>query len=99
MQWFLSESGWDPKWVNKRQLELLFEEPTIAPSEKGILVIDEHGDRKWGKHTAHLGRQWLDNIGKTETGVVSVSSLWADERVHYPLDFEPFTPVHHFEGA
>jgi SRSO17 transposase len=30
-------------------------------------VIDEHGDRKWGKNTAHLGRQWLENIGKVET--------------------------------
>jgi hypothetical protein len=36
------------------------------------------------------------NIGKTDNGVVSVSSLWADERVYYPVDFEPYTPSHHF---
>jgi hypothetical protein len=30
-----------------------------APSADGVLVIDEHGDRKWGKHTAHVGKQWL----------------------------------------
>jgi hypothetical protein len=29
--------------------------------------------------------------------VVSVSSLWADERVYYPLEVEPYTPAHHFE--
>ena len=63
------------------------------------LVIDEHGDRKWGKHTAHVGRQWLANIGKTESGVVSVTSLLADERVYYPVDFEPYTPAHHFDGG
>jgi hypothetical protein len=47
--------------VDKRRLELLFGEgATAAPSEQGFLVIDEHGDRKWGKHTAHDGgRQWL----------------------------------------
>ena len=28
--------------------------------------IDEHRDRKWGKKTAHVGRQWLANIGKTD---------------------------------
>jgi hypothetical protein len=99
LQWFLSESRWDPKEVNARRLELLFEESTTAPNEKGVLVIDEHGDRKWGKHTAHVGRQWLANIGKTESGVVSVSSLWADEGVYYPLEFEPYTPAHHFEGG
>ncbi len=97
LQWFLSESRWDPEGVNERRLELLLGEPASAPSEEGVLVIDEHGDRKWGKKTAHVGRQWLANIGKTDNGVVSVSSLWADERVYYPLEVEPYTPAHHFE--
>jgi hypothetical protein len=99
LQWFLSESGWDPQEVEERRLELLFEDPMTAPDGDGVLVIDEHGDRKWGKHTAHVGRQWLANIGKTENGVVSVSSLLAYERVYWPLAFEPYTPSHHFEGA
>ena len=59
LQWFLSESRWDPKEVNQRRIELLFEESASAPNEKGVLAIDEHGDRKWGKKTAHVGRQWL----------------------------------------
>ncbi|MDQ3182936.1 MAG: IS701 family transposase [Actinomycetota bacterium] len=99
LQWFLSESGWDPKEVNERRLELLVEDPATAPEEGGVLVIDEHGDRKWGKHTAHVGKQWLGNIGKTENGVVSVSSLLADEGVYFPLEVEPYTPAHHFEGG
>jgi SRSO17 transposase len=99
LQWFLSESGWDPKEVNEHRLELLFEERATAPSWKGALIIDEHGDRKWGNRTAHVGRQWLANIGKTDSGVVSVSSLWADEGVYYPVDFEPYTPSHHFGGG
>jgi SRSO17 transposase len=99
LQWFLSESGWDPSEVNERRLELSFEELTIAPTENGVLVIDEHGDRKWGKRTAHVGRQWLANIGKTDSGVVSVTSLWAEEGVYWPMDFEPYTPSHHFEGG
>ncbi len=99
LQWFLSESGWDPEDLNRRRLELLFEDPATAPNERGVLVIDEHGDRKWGKHTAHVGRQWLANIGKTDNGVVSVTSLWADEGVYYPLEVEPYTPAHHFEGG
>jgi hypothetical protein len=99
LQWFLSESRWDPQEVNQRRIELLFEESASTPNEKGVLVIDEHGDRKWGKHTAHVGRQWLANIGKTESGVVSVSSLWADEKIYWPVNFEPYTPAHHFGGG
>lgn len=99
LQWFVSESGWNPEELNRRRIELLLEGPSTAPDEDGVLVIDEHGDRKWGKKTAHVGRQWLANIGKTDNGVVSVSSLWADEGVYYPLEVEPYTPAHHFEAG
>ncbi len=96
LQWFLSESTWDPDAVNRRRLELLTTDPLTAPTAAGVLVIDEHGDRKWGSHTAHVGRQYLANIGKVDNGVVSVTSLWADERVYYPLHVKPYTPAHHF---
>ena len=100
LQWFLSESGWNPEQVNRRRVKLMLEDPkSSAPSTDGVLVIDEHGDRKWGKKTAHVGRQWLANIGKTDSGVVSVSSLLADERLYWPVGFEPYTPAHHFEGG
>ncbi|MCA1837534.1 MAG: IS701 family transposase, partial [Actinobacteria bacterium] len=98
LQWFLSESsGWDPHSMNAKRIGLLAADPKSTPDERGVLVIDEHGDRKWGKKTAHVGRQWLGNMGKVENGVVSVSSLWADEGVYYPLEVEPYTPEHHFE--
>ena len=38
-------------------------------------------------------------IGKSDSGVVSVTSLWADEGVYWPMDFELYTPAHHFEGG
>jgi hypothetical protein len=46
-----------------------------------------------------VGIQYLGGIGKTENGVVSVSSVYADERLYYPLEVEPYTPAHHFEGG
>src|SRR5207237_946685 len=58
--------------------------------------IDETGDRKAGHQTAHVSRQYLANLGKLDNGVVSVSSLWADERVYSPVDFEPSTPAVYF---
>ena len=52
-----------------------------------------------GKRTPRVGRQWLANIGKSENGVVSVSSLLADEEMYYPLEVEPYTPAHRFAGG
>jgi hypothetical protein len=99
LQWFLTESGWDPEMVNRRRMELMLEELGTSPNGSGALVIDETGDRKDGKATAHVGIQYLGGIGKTENGVVSVSSVYADERLYYPLEVEPYTPAHHFEGG
>lgn len=38
-------------------------------------------------------RQWLANIGKRpkKNGVLSVSSLFADEGVYWPVNFENLT--------
>jgi hypothetical protein len=99
LQWFLTESTWDPEEINRRRVELILEDSQTAPQKSGALVIDETGDRKDGKATAHVGKQYLGGIGKVDNGVVSVSSLYADERLYYPLEVEPYTPEHHFEGG
>jgi SRSO17 transposase len=99
LQWFLTESTWSAAAVTTRQVDLLRADPTTAPDAAGVLVIDETGDRKWGTKTAHVGRQYLGSIGKVDSGVVTVSSVWADDHVYYPLAVEPFTPGHHFAGG
>jgi SRSO17 transposase len=80
-------------------MEIVLGDPGTAPQAGGALVVDETGDRKDGKATAHVGRQYLGGVGKIDDGVVSVSSLWVDERVCYPIEVEPYTPAHHFEGG
>src|SRR5260221_13792352 len=67
-----------------------------APHGGGVLVIDDSGDRKDGTKTAHVGHQWLGRYGKTDNGVVTVTALWADERIYYPLHAVPYTPARHF---
>ena len=96
LQFFLSESRWDPEQVNARRLELLLADPATAPHGGGVLVIDDSGDRKDGTKTAHVGHQWLGRYGKTDNGVVTVTTVWADERLYYPVHAVPYTPARHF---
>src|SRR6516225_4623127 len=96
LQYFLSESTWDSEAVNAKRLELLLAEPQTAPHARGVLVIDDSGDRKDGGATAHVGRQWLGRYGKTDNGIVTVTTVWADARLYYPLHAVPYTPAHHF---
>ena len=96
LQFFLSESRWDAERVNARRLELLRADPATAPHGGGVLVIDDSGDRKDGTKTAHVGHQWLGRYGKTDNGVVTVTTVWADERLYYPVHAVPYTPAKHF---
>jgi hypothetical protein len=99
LQFFLSESGWEVDAVNARRLESLWEDPATRPHEDGVLVIDETGDRKDGKNTAHVAHQYLSSVGRIANGIVSVSSVWADERLYYPLHIEPYEPAARLPGG
>jgi hypothetical protein len=96
LQFFLPEARWDHEQVNARRSELLRAGPATAPHGGGVLVIDDSGDRKDGVKTAHVGHQWLGRYGKTDNGVVTVTTVWADERLYYPVHAVPYTPARHF---
>lgn len=93
LQWFLSESTWDAEAIGARRLELLLGDAATRPTDRGVLVIDETGDRKDGTKTAHVAHQYLGSVGRIANGIVSVTSLWADEDVYYPLHVAPYTPA------
>jgi hypothetical protein len=40
----------------------------------GVLVVDDTGGRQGDTKTAHVGRQWLGRYGKTDNGVVTVTT-------------------------
>jgi DDE superfamily endonuclease len=93
LQAFLSESTWDVALVQQQRLTILLTDPATRPHEGGVLILDETGDRKDGSKTAYVARQYLGSLGKVENGIVAVTSLWADERVSYPLHGEPYDPA------
>ncbi|MFD7407504.1 transposase [Streptomyces sp. NPDC059866] len=67
LQFFLSESTWDAEQVNDRRLELLRERRGDRAARRRSDVLDDSGDRKDGRATAHVGRQWLGRHGKPTT--------------------------------
>jgi SRSO17 transposase len=43
-----------------------------------------------------VGHQWLGRYGKIGNGVVTVTTVWAGERLYYPVHAVPYTPARHF---
>jgi hypothetical protein len=99
LQYFLSESPWDGEAINARRLELFLNDPSTAPHQEGVLIIDDSGDRKSGTKTDHVARQYLGSVGKVDNGIVAVSSLWADPRIYFPLHVLPYTPAGRLPGG
>jgi SRSO17 transposase len=93
LQFFLSESTWSIEAIQQQRLQILLSDPATRPHEAGVLIIDETGDRKAGTKTAHVARQYLGSVGKVDNGIVAVTSLWADERLYYPLHVQPYEPA------
>ena len=56
------------------------------------MVIDETGDRKKGKKTDYVARQYLGSVGKIDNGIVSVNAYGIYENVTFPLMFKVFKP-------
>jgi SRSO17 transposase len=99
LQWFLSEAAWDVAAITARRLELLLGDPATAPTDAGVLIIDETGDPKDGSKTPHVAKQSLGSLGKVAHGIVAVSTVWADAAIYYPLHVRPYTPASRLPGG
>src|SRR2546423_15112358 len=64
LQFFLSESVWEPEAVNHRRLGLLLADPVTAPPGGGGLGIDGSGGREGGTRAPHGGRADLGRAGQ-----------------------------------
>ncbi|MFH7029172.1 MAG: IS701 family transposase [Heteroscytonema crispum UTEX LB 1556] len=68
---FLSKSPWNVELLKSRRLQILLQS---LKRSSFILCIDETGDRKKGKTTDYVDRQYIGNLGKIENGIVSVNA-------------------------
>ena len=86
---FLAYSDWSVKKLKNRRLNKL----KRALKGKAItVVVDETGDRKKGKKTDYVARQYLGSVGKIDNGIVSVNAYGVYCNITFPLIFKVFKP-------
>ena len=68
---FLTESPWKVEAIREQRLQLILK---CLRCRKIQLIIDETGDRKKGKKTDYVSRQYIGNLGKVENGIVAVTA-------------------------
>jgi SRSO17 transposase len=86
---FLTESPWKVEEIKKRRLAIIL---WRLGGEEIILIIDETGDKKKGKTTDYVDRQYIGNLGKVENGIVSVNAYGVWQGITLPLLFKVYKP-------
>lgn len=85
---FLTEAPWSATKINERRLEIMNKCSQTRISRGFSLIIDDSGHRKSGNFTEGVGRQYIGEIGKTDNGIVVVTTHLYDGRKSLPLDIE-----------
>ena len=86
---FLAYSDWS---VDKLRLIRLKKLKKALDDNKITVVIDETGDRKKGKKTDYVARQYLGSVGKVDNGIVSVNAYGVYSNITFPLMVKVFKP-------
>lgn len=86
---FLQHAPWQVEDLQMRRLQLIKQ---IIGERSIILCIDETGDKKAGKTTDYVAKQYIGNLGKTANGIVSVNAYAVVDDITYPLIFKIFKP-------
>ena len=85
---FLTEAPWSDARLNQRRLEVMNQCSQTRISRGFALILDDSGHRKSGNFTSGVGRQYIGEIGKTDNGIVVVTTHLYDGKKSLPLDLE-----------
>ncbi|MDJ1184289.1 IS701 family transposase [Roseofilum casamattae] len=86
---FIANSPWSVEELRGRRIRKTLE---ALQGEKIAVIIDETGDRKKGKKTDYVARQYLGSVGKVDRGIVSVNAYGVYENITFPLLCKVFKP-------
>lgn len=86
---FLQRAPWQVEQFRARRLELIKQ---LIGERSIILWINETGDKKAGKTTDYVAKQYIGNLGKTDNGIVSVNAYAVVDNITYPWVFKIFKP-------
>ncbi len=89
LQQFVNQSPWDEQAVLRTYRRLL---AASLADAAGVIVIDDTGFAKKGRHSAGVARQYSGTLGKTDNCQVAVSLHYAAPKGDYPLALRLYLP-------
>jgi len=89
LQQFINQSPWDAAPILREYRACMAE---VLAGEDGLIVIDDTGFAKQGKHSVGVKRQYSGTLGKVGNCQVAVSLHYANGEADYPLALRLYLP-------
>ena len=86
---FLTKSPWQAQQLRNQRLSFTLQ---ALKNRKIFVIIDETGDKKKGKSTDYVSRQYLGKLGKIDNGIGSVTAWGLIDNITFPLSFAIYKP-------
>lgn len=86
LQFLLERAVWD-----ERELRgIVAAQAVAALGGDGVLIFDETGDLKKGRHSLGAARQYTGTAGRVENAQVTTWAVWATKTGHALIDYEVY---------
>src|SRR5215207_2664673 len=89
LQQFINQSPWDPSPILAAYRARM---AAAFAAEDGVIVVDDTGFPKQGKHSVGVARQYSGTLGKRANCQVATSLHYASGRGEYPLALRLYLP-------
>jgi SRSO17 transposase len=88
-QHLLPDMVWDEGALNRQRIAVL----QMLPSEgEGVLIIDDTGFEKKGRHSVGVARQYTGTVGKVTNCQVTVNCHYAERTLAWPVATRLYLP-------
>jgi len=89
LQSFLTRAAWDSKEMDRLRIEHMLRHASVG---SGVVVVDDTGFAKKGRHSVGVARQYSGTLGRVDNCQVVVSLQYVDSRFDWPVNARVYLP-------
>jgi SRSO17 transposase len=88
-QHLLTDMVWDERALNRQRIALM---QMLASEGDGVLIFDDTGFEKKGRHSVGVARQYTGTVGKVTNCQVTVNCHYAERTLAWPVATRLYLP-------
>ncbi len=96
LQGLVTQMVWDDERLNRQRVEVM---QGLATEGDGVLVFDDTGFAKQGRHSVGVARQYSGTLGKVANCQVTVNCHYAERTLAWPVATRLYLPKEWSEDA